>query len=92
MRRSKLHLQSTIFDRAGANLREFESGVFFRSSAGLAQKANATGHFSVIFLKPLVVFEAQNICVRSPTIQVEFEIERSSTGTLSAVASIYRFR
>jgi hypothetical protein len=49
MRRSKLHLQSTIFDRAGANLREFESGVFcFRSSAGLAQKANATGHFSVI--------------------------------------------
>jgi hypothetical protein len=57
MRRSKQHLQSTIFDRAGANLREFESGVLcFRSSAGLAQKANATGHFPVIFLKPLVVF------------------------------------
>jgi hypothetical protein len=79
---------STESTGAGASLREFESGVFcFRSSAGLAQKANATGHFSVIFLKPLVVFESQNICVRSPTIQVEFEIERSSTATLSAVAS-----
>jgi hypothetical protein len=50
---------------------------------GLAQKANAIGHI----LKPLVVFEAQNICVRSSTIQVEFEIERSSAATLSAVAS-----
>jgi hypothetical protein len=49
MRRSKQHLQSTIFDRAGASLREFELGGCFRSSAGLAQKANATGHFSVFF-------------------------------------------
>src|SRR6266478_1891305 len=38
MRRSKQHLQSTIFNRAGASLREFELGVCFRSSAGLAQK------------------------------------------------------
>jgi hypothetical protein len=45
MRRSRQHLQSTIFDRAGANLREFESGV----QQALVQKANAIGHFSVIF-------------------------------------------
>ena len=38
MHRSKQHLQSTIFNRAGASLREFELGVCFRSSAGLAQK------------------------------------------------------
>jgi hypothetical protein len=86
MRRSKHHLQSTIFFRAGASLREFgELGVCFRSS--LAQKANAAGHFLVIFEKPSVVFEAQNICVKAPTIQMEFEIKRSSTTTLSAVAS-----
>src|ERR1700737_2036663 len=76
-----------FFDRAGASLREFELGVCFRSSAGFAQKENATGHLSVIFEKPSVAFKAQSICVKSPTIQVEFEIKRSSTTTLSAVAS-----
>jgi hypothetical protein len=44
MRRSKQYLQSTIFDRAEASVR-------FRSSAGLAQKANATGHFFGHILK-----------------------------------------
>jgi hypothetical protein len=68
-------------------LREFELGVCFRSSAGFAQKENAAGHFSVIFEKPSVAFKAQNIRVKSPIIQVEFEIRRSSTTTLSAVAS-----
>jgi hypothetical protein len=51
------------------------------------QKAKANGHFSVIFQKPSVAFKAQNICGKSRTIQVEFEIKRSSTTTLSAVAS-----
>jgi uncharacterized protein YicC (UPF0701 family) len=46
--------------------------------AAFAQKENVTGHFSVIFEKLSVAFEAQNICVKSPTIQVEFEIKRSS--------------
>jgi hypothetical protein len=50
-------------------------------------KANTTGHFSVIFEKPSVAFEAQNICVKAPTIQMVFEIKRSSTTTLSALAS-----
>jgi hypothetical protein len=53
----------------------------------LPLKETAAGHFSVIFEKPSVAFKAQNICVKSPTIQVEFEIRRSSTTTLSAVAS-----
>ena len=33
---------------------------------------NATGRFSVIFEKPIVVFKAQNLCAKSPTLQVEF--------------------
>jgi hypothetical protein len=74
-----------FFCRAGASLREFELGVCFRSS--LAPKATVPGQFLVIFEKPSVVFEAQNIGVKAPTMQVEFEIKRSSTTTLSAVAS-----
>jgi hypothetical protein len=53
----------------------------------MALKETAVSHFSVLFEKPPVAFEAQNIRVKSPTIQVEFEIKRSSTTTLSAVAS-----
>jgi len=51
------------------------------------RSTNATGHLLAMFEKPTVAFEAQNFCVKSPTIQVEFEIKRSSTTTLSAVAS-----
>jgi hypothetical protein len=50
------------------------------------KKLNATDHHSVIFKKPKVAFEAQNVWVKSPTIQVEFEIKRSSTTALLAVA------
>jgi hypothetical protein len=71
----------TAQEQTCGNLNRASSALEVQPS--LAQKANATGHI----LKPLVVFEAQNICVRSPTIQVELEIERGSTGTLSAVAS-----
>jgi hypothetical protein len=52
-----------------------------------APNAAAVGHFSVIFEKPPVAFEAQNIGIKSPIIEAEFEITRSSTTTLSAVAS-----
>jgi hypothetical protein len=41
---------------------------------------------SALFKKSSVAFEAQNIRVKSITIQVEFEIKRSSTTTFLAVA------
>jgi hypothetical protein len=62
-------------------------GVRFRVPDAL--KAATVGHFSVIFEKPPVAFEAQNIGIKSPIIQAEFEITRSSTTTLSAVASAF---
>jgi hypothetical protein len=59
-------------------------GVRFK--VPLALKAAAVGHFLVIFEKSPVAFEVQNIRVKSPIIQAEFEIRRNSTTTLSAVA------
>src|ERR1700730_15608369 len=47
--------------------------VCFRSSAGLPKKRTQPGRFFVIFEKPFVTFKAQNVCVKSPTIEVEFE-------------------
>jgi hypothetical protein len=52
-----------------------------------ALKKATGGHFLTIFEKLPVAFEAQNIGIKSPIIQAEFEITRSSTTTLSAVAS-----
>jgi hypothetical protein len=52
-----------------------------------AQKLNVIGRFPVIFQKPTVAFEARIMRAKSTTIQVEFEIKRSSTTSLSAVAS-----
>ncbi|MEH2563509.1 hypothetical protein [Bradyrhizobium sp. AZCC 2289] len=67
-------------------MREFELASALEFQRALP-KENATGHFSAIFEKPSVALKAQNIRVKSPTIQVEFEIKRSSATTLSAVAS-----
>jgi hypothetical protein len=39
----------------------------------MALKETAVSHFSVLFEKPPVAFEAQNIRVKSPTIQVELK-------------------
>jgi hypothetical protein len=87
MRRSKQDLKSTIFLTAGASLREFEFASALEVQHASSKKRTQTGHFSVRFEKPSVVFKGQNICVKSPTMQVEFQIKRSSTTTLSAVAS-----
>jgi hypothetical protein len=70
-------------------LLEFQlEDVGFGSSAGLGEErlTNENRHSSVIFEKPTVAFEAQNLCVKSPTVQVEFEAKRNSTTTLLAVA------
>ena len=63
----------------------YNLGVYF--NVPHAPKTAAAGHFSVILENPPVAFEAQNIGVKSPIIQAEFEITRSSTTTLSAVAN-----
>jgi hypothetical protein len=67
MRRSKQHLQSTIFDRAKARLREFELGVGFRK-VPQAQKEQA-GHFSDMFEKPELHLRHGMSGRKSPTIQ-----------------------
>jgi hypothetical protein len=68
-----------------AQTQAYNLGVYFKVPHAL--KTAAVGHFSVIFENPPVAFEAQNIGVKSPIIQAEFEITRSSTTTLSAVAN-----
>jgi hypothetical protein len=52
----------------------------------MALKETAVSHFSVLFEKPPVAFEAQNIRVKAYH-PGGIEIKRSSTTTLSAVAS-----
>jgi hypothetical protein len=56
---SKQHLQST----AGANLPEFESGVFCsRSSAGLAQSEHHRSFFGHIFKTVSCILGTEYLC------------------------------
>ena len=77
------------FDRAGAACGISIGRHVLWKFSRLDQKrsTNATGHLLAIFEKPTVAFEAQNFCVTSTNIQLEFEIKRRSYTALWAVAS-----